>query len=243
MKFRNFFILYIICVIFKYLQEPEPQNMSLKPISFLLIVGLATAELGHKGYSPKHNIKTYGNPFGPVAYNDIGMGGFGAFGSYNGNAYPIYSANGQMYGSGFLNFAGPYKGYGGIGMHGGYPGYGYHNGLGYNNLHNFRGYDMGNFGGINSMSSLGYGAIGFGMGGYGGYGMGGYSGYGMGGYGGYGMGGYSGYGMGGYGGYGMGMGGYSNFGKVFGKNIFGAKYLYLFFSRINLKQNMAVITF
>ena len=209
---------------FKCLQEPRLQNMSLIALSILLIVGLATAELGQKGYSPKYNIKTYGNPFGSVVYNNIGIGGLGEFESYYGNGYPIYGGHEKMYGNGIFNLAGPYKGYGGIGIHGGYPGYGYHNGLGYHSLNNFGGYDMGNFGGLDSMSSLaGYSAIGFGMGGYGGYGMGSYEGYGMGGYGGYGIGGYSGH-------------GYGKFGKVFGKNIFVSEYSYLSFLEMFRKK-------
>ena len=45
--------------------------MSVRSFAILLFVGVAIADLGQKGYSPKYNIKKYGNPSDTKMDQDI----------------------------------------------------------------------------------------------------------------------------------------------------------------------------
>ncbi|XP_063431383.1 uncharacterized protein LOC134714065 isoform X3 [Mytilus trossulus] len=200
--------------------------MSLKAYLCLALVGLVAAEAGQKGYSPKYNLKTYGNPSGPL------FGGNGLQGN-NGAGYPLNSLAGYGYGSYANNFHGlgsplhfgSHDGYNNYGTKGGFPGYGFMNGRSLNVLggygnngvygNGFKGYGfgqrLGGYGGYNNLISSGAFGIGR-VNGYGSYGIGGINGYGA-----YGMGGLSGYRSHGFGGFRNQKYGYSGVGKFGGK--------------------------
>ncbi|CAC5421004.1 unnamed protein product [Mytilus coruscus] len=158
--------------------------MTLKAFLCLLLVGLVAAEAGKKGYSPKYNLKTYGNPLGSF------FGGYGYQGN-SGSRYPLNGISGyghggyanNFYGLGSLLHYGSHVGYNNYGTQGVFPGYGFMNGRGLNVLGGY-----GNYGvhGNVIMPFKGYG-FGRGLGEYGGfnnligsgsYGIGGIYGYG-----------------------------------------------------------------
>ncbi|CAC5421003.1 unnamed protein product [Mytilus coruscus] len=190
--------------------------MTLKAFLYLSLVGLVAAEAGKKGYSPKYNLKTYGNPLGPF------YGGNGYQGN-SGSRYPLNGISGYGHGGYANNFYGlgsplhygSHVGYSNYGTQGGFPGYGFMNGRGLNVLGSY-----GNYGvhGNGRMRFKGYG-FSRGLGGYGGfnnligsgsYGIGGINGYGS--YGG--LYGYGSYGIGGLNGYGSyGIGGLNDYGS------------------------------
>ncbi|XP_052098898.1 keratin-associated protein 19-2-like [Mytilus californianus] len=209
--------------------------MTLKAFLCLLLVGLVAAEAGKKGYSPKYNLKTYGNPLGPF------FGGNGYQGN-SGSRYPLNFISGYGHGGYANNFYGlgsplhygSHVGYNSYGTQGGFPGYGFMNGGGLNVLSGygnyavhgngvmpFKGYGfgrrLGGYGGFTNL--IGSGAYGIdGINGYRSYGIGGINGYGS-----YGIGGLNGYGshgIGGIGGFRNGRYGYNGVGG-FGK--FGGK--------------------
>ncbi|CAG2200057.1 unnamed protein product [Mytilus edulis] len=220
--------------------------MSLKAFLCLSIVGLVAAEAGKKGYSPKYNLKTYGNPLGPL------LGG-NRFQGKNGAGYPLNGLSGYghgSYGNNFYGLGSPLHygsnvGYNNYGIQNGFPGYRFMNGRGLNVLGGygnygvygngvmpFKGYGfdqgLGGYRGYNNL--IGSGAFGVGrVYGYGSYGIGGingYGAYGMGGFGGigglngngaYGLGGLNGYGSHIIGGFRNQKYGYSGVGKFGGK--------------------------
>ncbi|CAC5421008.1 unnamed protein product [Mytilus coruscus] len=204
----------------------EPTNMTPIVLICLALFGLVASEAGEKGYSPKYNLKTYGNPFGPGNIGSYGYQGNGGFG------YPSYGRSGYGYGGYFNNaygYGSPLNigGYDGNNVYvaqSGFPGDGYFNGRGLNGLSGygnygvygkgigpFMGYGFGRgLGGYNNLN--GYGS--YGVNNYGSYGIGGINGYGS-----YGIGGINGYGsysiggLNGYGSYGIGgLNGYGSYG-------------------------------
>ncbi|CAG2256288.1 unnamed protein product [Mytilus edulis] len=200
--------------------------MSLKAFLCLSIVGLVAAEAGKKGYSPKYNLKTYGNPLGPL------LGG-NRFQGKNGAGYPLNGLSGYGFpGYRFMNGRGlnVLGGYGNYGVYGNgvmpFKGYGFDQGLGgyrgYNNLigsgafgvGRVYGYGSYGIGGNQWLRAYGIGGIN----GYGAYGMGGFGGIGgLNGNGAYGLGGLNGYGSHIIGGFRNQKYGYSGVGKFGGK--------------------------
>ncbi|CAC5421001.1 unnamed protein product [Mytilus coruscus] len=205
--------------------------MTLKAFLCLLLVGLVAAEAGKKGYSPKYNLKTYGNPLGTF---------FGGNGN-SGSVYPLYGLPGyrhdgyanNFYGLGSPLHYGSHVGYTNYGAQGGFPGYGFMNGRDFNGISSygnygvhgngivpFKGYaygrGLGGYGGLTSLNSFKVYGIGS-MNGYGAYGIGGLNGYGL--YGG--LNGYGSYGgLNGYGSYGD-LNGYGAYGSVNGYGAYG----------------------
>ncbi|XP_076105186.1 uncharacterized protein LOC143073486 [Mytilus galloprovincialis] len=197
--------------------------MSLKAFLCLSLVGLVAAEAGQKGYSPKYNLKTYGNPLGPFLGGNRFQGNIGAGYPLNGlSGYGHGGYGNNFYGLGSPLQYGSHVGYNSYGTQGGFPGYGFMNGMGLNVLSGYRNYGvygngvmpfkrygfgrgLGGYGGYNNL--IGY-ETSAGLNGYGSYGMGGFGGIGgINGYGSYGIGGLTGYrsyGLNGYGGYGLG---------------------------------------
>ncbi|CAC5421005.1 unnamed protein product [Mytilus coruscus] len=190
--------------------------MTLIAFLCLSLVGLVAAEAGKKGYSPKYNLKTYGNPLGPF------FGGNGYQGN-SGSRYPLRGISGYGHGGYANNFYGlgsplhygSHVGYNNYGTQGGYGNYGVYG----NGVMPFKGYGfgrgLGGYGGFNNLIGSGVYGIG-GINGYGSYGISGINGYGA-----YGIGGLNGYGSHGIGGIGgfrrYGYNGVGAFGKFGGK--------------------------